>query len=213
MDNNLNDEVVVQRTSTLSTKKRFFRYGVYYAFSLVIDYLIYNLAFQHYGFPAIPWMILSVLVIDLSTLLVYLHKGIDFFDINGLKDDLRLVAASEPKNIFQRIKKRICTMALRISQTDNQHSVQNNKILKWLSKFGRSSKVWVSAALLSIYFNPFMVTIIMRDGPITKNSLTKKDWKIFWLTFVTGNLYWAAFITGVFGTIFYVLEKLFNFTI
>lgn len=186
MDNNLNEKVVVQRTSTLTTQKRFFRYGVYYAFSWLIDYVVYNLVFQHYGFQAIPWMVLSTFVIDLGTLVIYLHYGIDFFDVNGIRDEAASIAESKPKNIFERKKKWIYGLATKATNS------------------------WVTAILLSTMFNPFMIVIIMKQGQVTKNSITKRDWKVFFVTFVTGNLYWAAVIAGLFGVIFYAIESFFG---
>lgn len=49
---------------------------------------------------------------------------------------------------------------------------------------------------LSIQFNSFIVTALLRKGEYTFHGLTKRDWKIFWSSYLVGQIYWIFVISG-----------------
>ena len=51
---------------------------------------------------------------------------------------------------------------------------------------------------LSLKFDPFIAIIYLRKGANNYDGLTKREWKIFLISWVIGNLYWSSVVvTGV----------------
>ena len=44
---------------------------------------------------------------------------------------------------------------------------------------------------LSVYGDPFMVTVYFRRGSELYNGLSRRDWKVFWLSVIFSNAYWT----------------------
>jgi hypothetical protein len=49
---------------------------------------------------------------------------------------------------------------------------------------------------LSLHFNAFIVTALLRERSSSFNGLTKRDWWIFGLSFLTAQVYWTLVIYG-----------------
>lgn len=47
---------------------------------------------------------------------------------------------------------------------------------------------------LSIYTDPFITTAYMREGAF--NGMSRRDWIIFWASWIIGNLGWILIISG-----------------
>jgi hypothetical protein len=62
----------------------------------------------------------------------------------------------------------------------------------------RYRRVWLTfcVVLLSIKFNPFIVTIVMREGTYTYSGMARRDWIIFVTSHIIGQLYWIGVISG-----------------
>lgn len=54
----------------------------------------------------------------------------------------------------------------------------------------------VAFLLLSIKYDPFIVTVYMRRGS-SNHVMTSRDWKIFWGSVIVSNLWWGSVIFGV----------------
>lgn len=76
------------------------------------------------------------------------------------------------------------------------------RIFKQVVRFG-DVPVFV---LLSIYMDPFMVTVYFRKKENQHAGLTPRDWKIFWGSVVFSNAYW----TLRWALIFVVVQFLWN---
>ncbi len=68
-----------------------------------------------------------------------------------------------------------------------QHQFAGNR---WIGKF---LKLGDTAAFfaLSIYADPFMVTVYLRKQSSQFNGLTKRDYAIFWSSVIVSNAYWT----------------------
>ena len=53
----------------------------------------------------------------------------------------------------------------------------------------------VTIVVMSLKFNPFIVTIVMRQGAFAYNGLSRRDWMIFIFSFLIGQIYWIVLIT------------------
>jgi hypothetical protein len=54
--------------------------------------------------------------------------------------------------------------------------------------------------VLSVKFNAFITTALLRHGAFEFNGLSRRDWGIFWLSFVATQVYWIMIIAlGVEG--------------
>ena len=61
---------------------------------------------------------------------------------------------------------------------------------------------------LSVKFDPFIAVVYLRKGANNYNGLTKREWKIFLISWVVGNVYWSiAVLTGI--EIFDYIKNLF----
>lgn len=63
---------------------------------------------------------------------------------------------------------------------------RSRKLLAWTLR--RSDPV--ACVLLSIYFDPFIVTAYLRRGAF--DGMTRRDWKIFLLSWFLGNAWWSV---------------------
>ena len=59
---------------------------------------------------------------------------------------------------------------------------------------------------LSIYHDPFMVTVYLRKKEHTHQRLTSRDWKIFWAAVIFSNAYWTLRWTVILVAIGYMWE-------
>lgn len=62
----------------------------------------------------------------------------------------------------------------------------------------RFSWLWIvlGVVILSIKFNPFVTTIVMRNGTYTYSGMARRDWIIFVTSHIIGQLYWIGVISG-----------------
>jgi hypothetical protein len=62
----------------------------------------------------------------------------------------------------------------------------------------RFSWLWIvlGVVILSIKFNPFITTIVMRNGTYTYSGMARRDWIIFVTSHIIGQLYWIGVISG-----------------
>lgn len=63
------------------------------------------------------------------------------------------------------------------------------RLLAWSDK-----SEFMMIILLTLKFNPFIVTAYMRHGAHKYNGLNKKDWNNFMISLMVGNVYWALTI-------------------
>lgn len=75
-----------------------------------------------------------------------------------------------------------------------------NKLKKLIKYIFTSTPVWVQVVVLSPKFNAFIITALLREGSYQFNGLSKRDWCIFWGSFLTTQLYWLIIISlGVYS--------------
>lgn len=73
-----------------------------------------------------------------------------------------------------------------------------NKYKKFTGYLLSKTSLWVQIVILSLKFNPFIVTLLLRDGAHQYNGLSRRDWRIFWGSFLITQAYWIAVIaTGI----------------
>lgn len=53
---------------------------------------------------------------------------------------------------------------------------------------------WITLLALSIWFDPFITVIFMRHGAFQFNGLSRRDWRIFFISLLIGNA-WQSIIT------------------
>lgn len=68
-----------------------------------------------------------------------------------------------------------------------QHQFSGNR---WIKKFLELGDVAAFFAL-SVYADPFMVTVYLRKESNRFNGLTKRDYAIFWSSIFVSNAYWT----------------------
>jgi hypothetical protein len=54
---------------------------------------------------------------------------------------------------------------------------------------------WLQVIVLSIKFNAFAVTTLLRKGAYEYQGLTRSDWLVFWGSYFIGQVYWI-FVIG-----------------
>lgn len=101
----------------------------------------------------------------------------------------------------------ICLALLRLYDWSKRDwlGIEAIKSLKGYSGASRSGRVmaWllrqsdpVACVLLSIKFDPFIVTTYMRQGAFT--GMARRDWYIFFLSWLIGNVWWSVVcISGI----------------
>lgn len=61
---------------------------------------------------------------------------------------------------------------------------------------------------LSIYFDPFMVTVYMRKKGHEHKGLSSRDWKIFWASVIFSNAYWTLRWTVILTIALYIWNNI-----
>jgi len=56
--------------------------------------------------------------------------------------------------------------------------------------------LWIQVLCLSLKFNAFIITALLREEASSYNGLSRRDWGIFTLSFVAAQLYWSLCIYG-----------------
>ncbi|EKD43996.1 MAG: hypothetical protein ACD_72C00042G0002 [uncultured bacterium] len=82
------------------------------------------------------------------------------------------------------------------------------KLVNWL--LNKKGKFFVFV-LLSIKFNPFLVTAYMRKGANTYDGLTSRDWFIFLASTIFANMYWILIVFGGLSIFTHVFQSIANY--
>ncbi|MEK7461711.1 MAG: hypothetical protein AAB586_01430 [Patescibacteria group bacterium] len=61
-------------------------------------------------------------------------------------------------------------------------------ILKWILSKGDM----VVVLAISVYWDPFVCVVYLRQGAHQYNGMTRKDWKVFLISFVISNAWWTT---------------------
>lgn len=77
------------------------------------------------------------------------------------------------------------------SHKSYEGSSRPKRLLKFLFT---KTPVWVQVVLLSLKFNSFVVTVLLRSGSYNYDGLSSRDWRIFWLSFLVSQIYWIIII-------------------
>lgn len=70
----------------------------------------------------------------------------------------------------------------------------NSASKKLLRCIFTKTPTWIQVVLLSLKFNSFVVTVLLRHGAYNYNGLSKRDWGNFWLSFLVSQIYWILVI-------------------
>lgn len=73
---------------------------------------------------------------------------------------------------------------------------QGNAVASFVGRLARLGDVPAFLAL-SIYGDPFMVTIYLRKGSQAFSGLAPRDWAVFWASVIFGNAYWTFQWTAI----------------
>jgi hypothetical protein len=67
------------------------------------------------------------------------------------------------------------------------------RCIRWIMNFGPR---WLQTVVLSLRFNSFLVTTLLRSGDAGEfRPWTRGDWKTFWLSYATAQIYWIGCIS------------------
>jgi hypothetical protein len=69
-----------------------------------------------------------------------------------------------------------------------------NRIKKLIKLLLTKTPKLVQATVLSIKFNAFIITALLREGADNKLQLSRRDWVLFWWSFLVSQLYWVLVI-------------------
>lgn len=72
----------------------------------------------------------------------------------------------------------------------------NNPLRRFVKFVLTKTPKVLQVMLLSLRFNAFIVTTLLRDSSSSFNGLSRADWGIFALSFLTGHVYWIMVIYG-----------------
>ncbi len=85
---------------------------------------------------------------------------------------------------------------------EHGHTSAFLSILQWARKKGK----WMLLIFLSIFFDPFITLVSIRDSSHGYKRMNKNDWTIFMSSFIISNLWWSmAVFTGL--SVFELIEK------
>lgn len=93
---------------------------------------------------------------------------------------------------------------LAIEFIKSQKGYRGTNIFRLFARFVLTrTPIPVQILLLSVKFNAFIITALLREGDHQFNGLSSRDWRIFWFSFLTSQLYWIAVVaTGIEGVQF-----------
>lgn len=86
---------------------------------------------------------------------------------------------------------------LAIEYIKKQKNYEGNNFLRRFVKFVLTrTPIPFQILILSGKFNAFIITALLREGAYQFNGLTRRDWKIFWFSFLTTQLYWIVVVAA-----------------
>lgn len=74
----------------------------------------------------------------------------------------------------------------------------------WLQRIIKSSDIIATTAIL--FYDPLLATIYLRKIEQAHKGMSRRDWKIFWLSTVLANIGWTAIVFGGISAIKYVIS-------
>ncbi len=162
----------------MKTKKWFATLGIGLLGNLAItwafDFILYPFVIVKYGLLiGAPIMTVFSFLICYTIILFYDFTKKDWLGIETLKGLEEFAPKAVPKNLFGRL---LVTVF--------------NFVGEWTAWFMRKSDILLMI-ILSIRFDPFITVVHIRHGAHQYNGLSKRDWKVFIISLIIGNTYWA----------------------
>jgi hypothetical protein len=71
---------------------------------------------------------------------------------------------------------------------------KHGRVAHLVQKIARKGDL-VAFFVLSAYTDPFVTTVYLRKMSGSYNGLSPRDWKIFWASVLTANLWWTVVVT------------------
>ncbi len=84
---------------------------------------------------------------------------------------------------------------------------KHGRIASFMQRLARNGD-WYAFFALSIYTDPFVTTVYLRQGAGQYNGLSARDWKIFWASVLVANLWWTVVVTFAVAGARYILNWL-----
>lgn len=72
-----------------------------------------------------------------------------------------------------------------------KHYKGSSKIRAWVAKIMGKSDLF-AIVILSLNFDPFVTTAYMRKGAGKYNGMWRRDWQIFFFSWIVGDAYWTV---------------------
>ena len=66
--------------------------------------------------------------------------------------------------------------------------------------------VWIQVLCLSVKFNAFIITTLLREEGSSHNGLSRRDWGIFAVSFIAAQVYWSLCIYGGIQGVTFLLQ-------
>ncbi len=94
---------------------------------------------------------------------------------------------------------------LAMEEIKSLRDYEGKNLIKRLTKLIlRRTPLFVQFIFFSLKFNPFITTIMMRKSAFEAKGMSRRDCKIFVISFTIGQIYWIFLIAGgVQGIIFF----------
>lgn len=83
--------------------------------------------------------------------------------------------------------------------------VQEGRIARFVQSVARKGN-WLAFVALSLYTDPFVTTVYLRQDADAYNGLSPRDWKIFWASVLLANLWWTTLMTFAVKGIQFILS-------
>jgi hypothetical protein len=78
-----------------------------------------------------------------------------------------------------------------------KHSEGKGPVTRFLARLMRRGD-GLALLALSVYFDPFIAVAYLRSGSYHFNGLTRREWRLFWVSVLIGNLFWSfVAFTGI----------------
>jgi hypothetical protein len=70
----------------------------------------------------------------------------------------------------------------------------DHTLMRWMHRLLRAGQL-PALLVLSIYYDPFITVVYLRDGKPGTGGLSRQDWVVFWSSVLVSNLYWTGAVT------------------
>jgi hypothetical protein len=142
------------------------------------------------------WIICHALYTGFSWVYDYVFFGAVIYLLGPIKGGILLCATTAVLDYYTlKFYRKTQQDLLGIEYLRNlRHYIGSNPLKLILKYVLNYAPTWLQIIVLTPKSNAFLTTALLREGDISFTQMTKRDWFIFWSSFICSQVYWIGMV-------------------